>query len=312
MTKKLARTMLLLTALTAVATGCDRLTATVVGVSVLTSSPDMATAEGFPTSLASVFPTDPAFSGATAVAVGLGERESATSTSAPQPMGGASVTISFGGSTLEVCEADTGSYLATSIPGDCEQPSLDYLEDETYVTEIETSDDVHSVRITAPAAIPVSSISLSTDPCAVVNRYDPDSSNSFTSDTFCKHTRNQGMTVDWSSDSAASERNTFVTLLRFNFSGDGSAASFVDDTKWLADPGNPVFDNAPRDPGGMTDLVLETPATSADIPGSVFDTTGMYLLVVTNTELSTDSSSSLVLGSGALAGKGTAFFIWVN
>ena len=61
----------------------------------------------------------------------------------------------------------------------------------------------------------------------------------------------------------------------------------------------------------MIDLILNEPDTSVTIEGSVFDTDGLYFLILTSTKLSTDTDG-LSLGSGALSGVGTAFVFWVD
>ena len=58
-------------------------------------------------------------------------------------------------------------------------------------------------------------------------------------------------------------------------------------------------------------LVLGNAPTSADVPASVFDQTGVYFLVLTRAELSTDTDG-LAVGSGAMAGVGTVFAFWVE
>jgi hypothetical protein len=106
-------------------------------------------------------------------------------------------------------------------------------------------------------------------------------------------------------------------MMRLNFKGDTSdpitaAQAALEAENWEADTNNPIFDNFPHEAEEMISLVLDEPANTATIPGSTFNEQGMYLLVLTSTELSTDTSTNLSLGSGALAGSGTAWVFWVE
>jgi hypothetical protein len=300
-------TMMIVASIAATASGCDKLLATVMGVTMITASPEIDQAQGWDTDLATPLAgvmADDSMKGATLAGVALGERESATSTETPTPLGGADVSVSFGSAQVSLCEGDEGSYATTSIPaGECGDPALDYVEGELYVTDIETSDDVFTIEIEAPPQIPATSV---------------DFTPAFGNHTagalsLLQHNLNTALGLDWSGDSTASDNNTFVTLLRINFYGDpGVPADYTVGSNWGADPDNPIYDNAPRDSGAMIDIVTQAPETSATIDAGAFDTVGLYVLIVSNVELSTKTSSNLSIGSAALAGKGQSWIFWVD
>jgi len=305
-----------LVALALASGGCDQLTATTQAVSVLTASPDLASADGFDSNLTGLvdlnaLPT----SGIVGVAVGVAEKDSATSTKAPTPIDGALVHVSWdtdtGTQEAALCGASAsqpGTYAAANIEvpdfGGCADANLAYLPGTTYTTTIETSSAEHTIKVVAPPAIIPGDVAFTpaldtTSPIAGL--------------ALKGHALNEPLTVDWSGSPDAGDRHAFVTVVRINFTGDSAdPQSVLTDTNWSADSSNPVFNSAPTDPSQMIDLVINPPETSVDIPATAFSQTGLYFLVVTTAELSTDVSSNLAIGSGGLAGKGTAFVFFVN
>lgn len=299
---------------TVLAIGCDQLTATTQAVSVLTASPDFASADGFDAQLADLLGTQIealTANGAVAIAVGVAEKDSATSTSAPTPVEGALVRVSWSAGNVALCSGGTlaaGTYAASNVPQpslpSCSSAALMYVADDTYTTTIETSSAQHTIRVIAPPAIAAGDVEFtpplgSTSPVAGL--------------ALKSHAVNTALDVDWGGAPEAGDRHAFVTVVRINFAGDvGDAMSVADAANWTSDTQNPVYNSAPTEPAQMIDLVINPPATSEAIPASVFSETGLYFLVVTTAELSTDVSSNLAIGSGGLAGKGTAFVFFVN
>ncbi|MEE8408930.1 MAG: hypothetical protein V3T05_04955 [Myxococcota bacterium] len=292
--------------LLALATGCEQLTATVQAASFLTRTPDLANADGMDPDLVAALPLDDlSVKEGVGVFVGLAEKESATSTAAPIPIAGAGVEIAWETSQVLVCPIDEpdadGTYAATNLPTEtCGDPALAYVESTKYITRIETGTDLYTIEVIAPAGIDAANVSFSPNLAPAAD---------FFGASLKRHSANTKLTVDWSADPASNERNSFLTVVRLNFNGGGNA---LDAGAWTVDANNPVFDNFPREPKEMMDLVLKQPVTSVVIPAADFDTNGIYLIVLTPTELSTVVSSNLALGSGGLAGTGTAWIFLVD
>jgi hypothetical protein len=237
------------------------------------------------------------------VVAGLAEKESVTSTAAPTPIPGALVQLEWDSSAIDVCEINPqdpdGTYGASSIPSaDCGDDTLAYAEGSEYTTTFETGSDLYSITVTAPPAIDAGNVAFS--PAMT--------SAGVYGITGLKQHDGGDLLVDWSADPSANDRHAFLTLVRINFSGTDPLA----DNAWTPDANNPVYDNAPREPGAMIDLVLNEPVTHVTIPASAFSEEGIYLLILTPAELSTSVSSNLALGSGALAGAGTAWMFWAS
>jgi len=289
-------------------TACDQLSATMQGVSVLTTTPDLANAEGLDDQLATVLPFGSiGMPAATLAAVGVAQKESVTSTAAPTPITGAKVTIAWADQQVKVCEkADAaGAYAATSVPLDpCASPTLAYVEGTKYVTSIETGTDVYTINVTPPAAVNATAVTFSPQFATGTNVYGA---------VLPSHARGTDLKVDWSADPDAKKRHAFAVVARLNFVGDtANPAAALDAASWQADANNPVFDNTPRKPSEMIDLIINSPVPNTTVPGDNLNTTGLYVLVLTTTEVSTSVSSNLALGSGGLAGAGIAFVFWVD
>jgi len=247
---------------------------------------------------------------ATAVAVGLAEKDSATSTATPTPVTGAQISLSWDGEQVKLCEKNDaeGAYLSSSAVLDpldpCTKANLAYQEGATYNVNIETGTDAYSLEFTPPppvnAALVTFSPTLGTAPNMGV--------------ALKSHPQGVDLTVDWSQDTEAADRHAFAVLARIDYSGtDTSSINFLNPNNWQAAPQNPVFDNTPKEPGDMIKLIMNDPKTSLTIPGANYlNQPGLYVLVLTAVELSTEVSSNLALGSGALSGAGVAWIFWVD
>lgn len=301
------RAAALLSAVTIVgAAGCDELTSTTFAVSIISETPNIQDASGWDANLDTVIDASyvPA---ATLALVGVGERDGTFSTNVTS-IADAAVTVSWTADaqsySVALCGTATdGSYQASSVTGaDCADASLAYVPNAAYTTEIETATDVHTLEVTAPEAM---------DPTYVA--FSPAFTDAGLAPlTLDHHPLNTALTVDWSAAPNATEHDTFVTVVRVDFTEQTMThATVLNSANWSVDSANPVFDNTPRDPAGMFDLLQSAPPTSAEIPATTFDRQGLYVVVVTPTELS-DDTDNLMLGSAALAGKGTAFVFLVN
>jgi len=319
-TKPLAALALTLTLLGVAA--CDQLTATVQAVSALTRTPDLANSQGMDSQLTQILPLDQLeTTKGVGVITALGQKESVTSTAPPAPITGALVRVEWtdtqSGHKVSLCESAEagaeGTYHATNVPSDkkCGDPLLDYVDNTKYTTTIETASDLYTLSVTAPPAIDAANVTFTPalSPAAPVSM-----GSDLIGVSLPSHSKSSALTIDWSADAAASDRHAFLVVIRINFVGDATVAqSALQAANWQADPQNPVYDNAPRDPSGFIQLVTATPATSEEIPATTFDTTGLYIVLLTPVELSTEKSSNLaLLGSAALAGVGTSFVMWVD
>jgi hypothetical protein len=302
------RTLVLLAALSMLAAGCDQLTATVSAASVLTRTPDLANAENMQSSgLAPYLPLGALeVREGVGVLVAVGERETATSTAAPVPLSGATVQVGWDTDRITLCELTDvgaeGTYQATNVAGqECNRP-LVYDIGSYYRTEIETGSALYTMSVEAPAPLEANLVEF-TPQLSVASDY--------FGATLPRHAAGTPLTVDWSADTAVEDRHAFVTILRIRYVGGTGATDALDAASWQADP-QPVWDNFPRAAGDMIDLVASEPDTYATVPQATFDQDGVYILVVTITEISSDVSTNLFLGSSALAGAGTAFVFWVD
>lgn len=300
---------LLVLAASLIATACEQLTATVQGVSALTRTPDIAQAEGMPSELATALSAELAAiqeNGAVLTAVGLGERDSPTSTQAPTPIDNAMITLTWtGGGNISLCAGDEpGTYAATSVQaGTCGKPSLAYVAGTKYVTEIETADELYTITVVAPPAIQANQVTFTPQLSAASGIYGV---------SLKSHSAGAALTVDWSA--AGDDRPAFLTLFRIQYKGPSNDPNgATNGANWDAGNGQPVYDNFPKTPGEMIDLVLaDEKPTSLVIPGDRFVANSLYALIVTPTEISTDVSNNLSLGSGGMAGYGTAFVFWAD
>ena len=284
--------------------GCDQLTSKTQGVAVLTRTPSFADATDMTPQLAAALPLAGIDrNGATGVAFALGERDSLASTSIT-PVGNANITASWSGVTVGLCaqRSVVGTYAATSVSAAaCGDPRLAYVESTLYTFDVETGADQYTVRTIAP---PV----LAPDDVA----FDPPLSGlgNVNGAQLRRHERTTPLKVDWSG--AGVSEPAFITVFRIEYvGGGGDDAQSPSSWRLPAEP-NPVFENGPRTLGEYVNLIFnDNPPTAFTIPREVFGQPGLYITVVSPVAVATDISSNLSLGSGAVAGAGTAFAFWV-
>lgn len=288
--------------------GCDKLRATTLAVSVVTRTPELADAQGWDADLAGVLATDDLPLAVTAGLVAVMERESVTSTTAPKPIAGATVRIGWSNKSVTLCAVDdpdaAGTYQASSLPAPapCSNPTFTYEVGAEYETTIVTADDTHTLTITAPDRVDPTKVDFTPTP---TNAPAP-------LESVRQHSLGEALTVAWDRDAEAADKNTFLTVLRIDYNGaNNDPSSLLNGDNWQPEP-TPVYDTMPREAGEIIDLITQQPETSHEIPATVFDRKGLYILVVTATGLSSDTSSSLSIGSGAMAGIGTAFLFFVQ
>jgi hypothetical protein len=140
-------TRLLLCAL--LCTGCDEILSTTLAVSVITRTPELASAANEVIPATALGPLNQM---ATAIVCGVGQREDSTSTETPTPVTGAQVSVSFS-TSIQLCEIpdSQGTYGASSIPTeDCGDERLVYTDNTEYTTEISLGGDMYSVSVIAP------------------------------------------------------------------------------------------------------------------------------------------------------------------
>ncbi len=288
--------------------GCDKLLAKTDAVSIVTRTPSLDDALGMD-EFFDVLPSE-ARQDVTTVLVGVGERESTTSTEVT-PLAGAAVKVEFNGTRVSLCAAPEGegdgTYQANSIPNEetCGDEALTYIEDAEYTTTIETSSDVFTMKVTAPPPVVQSLVAFSPDIYAGDATLLPNGGELYTHD-------GSALTVDWHEDTAAADRNTFVVVARVRFTNAMGNDDVFDAGNWAFDKDqDTVFDTFPREASAMIDLITKEPETSVTIPSSAFDSAGLYALAVIPAELSQETEG-LGVASGALAGQGTVWVFWVD
>ncbi len=284
--------------------GCDQLMSKTQGVAVLTRTPSFADATDMTAQLAAALPLSGIDrNGSTGVAFALGERESLASTTIT-PIGNANITASWSGVTVGLCaqRSVAGTYTATSISAaNCSDARLAYEASSLYTFDVETGDDQYTVRVVAPTV-------LAPDDVA----FDPPLSGlgNVNGVQLRRHERTTPLKVDWSG--AGVSEPAFITVFRIEYVGTGGDDA-LDPSSWrLPSEPNPVFENGPRTVGEYVNLIFnDNPATAFTIPRETFGRPGLYITVVSPVAVATDISSNLSLGSGAVAGAGTAFAFWV-
>lgn len=285
---------------------CDQLTSDTQAVSFLTRTPDLAAAQGLGDSgLLSVLPLDD-FDDAGVFALTGAVRGDNLADSEKVPLVDAQVTLSFGTTAVDLCEtigedASDGTYAASNVENaHCSNAALTYQAGATYRTELVTAEDTYAVEVVAPEAL---------DPTEVTFNPAFQTPEDHFGASMQSHPRNTDLVADWSTSPQAGDRPFFTAVFRIKFEGSGPLDA-LDGSKWQVEEG-PVFDDLPKKPADMINLILNQPPTSVTIPGNTFDTAGVYFIIITATELST-TTERLLLGSGALAGYGTAFAVWVD
>ncbi len=284
--------------------GCEQLMSKTQGVAVLTRTPNLANATDMTAPLAAALPLrDIDGNGATGVAFALGERESLAQATI-MPINNANITASWGGVTVGLCAQRNvlGTYAATSIASaTCGDARLAYEERTLYTFDVETAADLYTVRVIAPAAL---------DPGDVT--FDPPLSglSNVNGVQLRRHARAMPLKVDWSG--AGVSEPAFIAVFRIEYVGSGGDDALEASSWRLPSEPNPVYENGPRTIGDYVNLIFnDSPPTAFTIPREVFGQTGLYIAVVSPVAVGTDISGNLSLGSGAVAGAGTAFTFWV-
>lgn len=275
--------------------GCDALTSTSTGVGVVTRTPDLAAASGMDQNLVTYLPIESvAKRNATVGVVILGNRASATSSNFSQTTG-ANVTLSFSGQSVDLCDNNNGTYSGTSVAGAaCADTALRYQPNAEYTFDAVTASDSFSMRVTAP---------VSMQPSAVTFTPALSAPTTFNGAVLQNHPRNTALEVNWENADAPA----FVTVFRVNYVGTNNALS---PQSWQADTSNPVFSNLPQSANDYVAIITGNQESTLTIPASAFSGRALYFVVVTLLEVSTETSG-LSIGSGAIAGAGTAFTFFV-
>ncbi|MBN1960320.1 MAG: hypothetical protein JW841_05195 [Deltaproteobacteria bacterium] len=280
-------------ALSLTVSGCEQLLSTTFAISMVTGTPDLANDDD---PLLAAIGAD-ALPSATNVIVGVGERDSITSTNPPSPIANAVVSINYNNNRVPLAaNNEKGSYEASSVNG----ANLTYELGVEYKTSINANDETYNLAVIAPQGIPkenvVFSPTMSQDPLLQVNI----------------HPNNTDLTIDWSSASGATKKQVLISLLKFTFLGDTENPFDYDEpSNWQANSSKPIFQNVPQSTSEMLDFFSKTPPTYIVIPGSKL-TTGTYILLVTMVDIDGNTSDNLSLGSCAIAGRATAFSFMVE
>lgn len=284
--------------------GCDQLSSKTQAVAVLTRTPNLADANGMTASLAAALPLSGLDqNGATGIAFALGERESFSSTNIT-PIATANITASWSGVTVGLCAQRSvlGTYAASSVSADaCGDARLTYEQNALYTFDVETSGDLYTVRVVAPTLLEANDVTFEPALSAITN---------VNGAQLRRHDRTTPLKIDWSNAGVAEP--AFITVFRIEYVGSGGDDALEPSSWRLPTEPNPVFENGPRSVGEYVNLIFnDSPQTSFTIPREVFARSGLYLTVVSPVAVATDISNNLSLGSGAVAGAGTAFAFWV-
>jgi hypothetical protein len=206
----------------------------------------------------------------------VGKRESGTSTEEPDPISGADVSVTAAGKAIALEETDQpGIYLKTSV----EDANLVYQEGATYVFDaiVPGSSETHGGEGVAPPKLTSSSLSFepALSPHPMVQQIKT-------------HSANSALKVSWDSGFG---RYAYVSVFRAD--------------KTNPDKPQQVFDTRPKTAKEVLDFVLGEPPTSVTVPAEVFNTDGLYalLLVAVNKggpRTNTFVGSPYLVGSGAV------------
>jgi hypothetical protein len=298
-----------------------QLTATVSAVVLLVETPnvlDTIDDPGLKIALALVMASEE-FDTVQQAVLGLGtviDRESATSKDF-KAINNATIRLSWlgdesGNATFCREESADGAYVASDITDDtCPSgASIEYHDETAYRADVTAEGDNYDISFVAPAPVVRNLVDMTpsfntlslTDPLSGINLNVP------------THPRDTALTVDWDADSATEGRDAFLTVVRVDYAGNvADASDFVNGANWSPDEANPIFDTFPRETDEIIDLILNAQTErSATVPADVFSETGLYLLVLTTTELSTSTSNNLFAASGAMAGAGVAWSFFVE
>jgi hypothetical protein len=294
--------------------GCDMLTATTFAAGALTRTPDLSnTSEvvGLNADLVTAFGGASQLPGGTVALVALADRGSITSTNVT-PVTGANVTVNYtlGGTAhgpYTLCPITSsgleGTYETTSmtIAGQSCVTAIDYVEGAAYIFSMSTASDSYSMRTTAPAALSTGAVVFSTPLVA------SSIAGVFPGTEKLVLTGTNDLTITWGS----STDNVFVAVFRMNYVGTSWPTDATTQASWQLPSQNPVYNDLPKDAGGLIDVITRNPPSSVVVPHATFTQAGFYLLTLTKATISTDTTN-LSIGSGALAGKSIAFAFLVE
>lgn len=213
----------------------------------------------------------------------VGERDSPTSTDAPQPISDATVRLTFAGNriSLPLADAERGLYATTSVM----DTNLEYVAGVAYAIEADTlGTTAGGALMAAPTELTPAALTLSPRPTDLHP----------TVREALVHPRNGALQISWTEQYG---RYGYVTVLRANRSA--------------PDQPEVVFDTRPITAQEVLDLVLN-PETSVDVPGEVFAADGFYAVVVVAVEKGDDLLPNTFLGSALLVGSSAAVILAVD
>ncbi len=255
--------------------GCDLLksaTATTVVAGLVVKTPGVGLAGKF------------AVSPEVLTTVWLGERESGTSTEAPEPLAGGHLQLVFAGNivTLKPHDSEAGLYETTSLV----EPNLVYQGGTSYAfvaRRTPTDDTNFGGSVVAPDE--VTEANLVTTPILAPRSDIP---------SVKIHHVNTDLRVRWT---AANGRFAYVTVFR-------------SDANNLTNP-EVVFDNQPETAQEYLDFIVGPPQTETTIAGSHFDRDGVYAVVIVVLDRGTAKTNTFI-GSPFLAGSGAAILMTIG
>lgn len=315
------RKLLCVIPLWAAITACD-LVSGATSIALLTKTPRINPGTELPADLYDKLPLASEemaqINNAVALVVGLVNADASNQEAPATPIAGAQVTVSWGANTATACEtSQPGAYVATNVKppeGGEAQDDCVYVENFDYVGKTGYAVDLldpatsqeYSISFTAPAAVEAGSVKF------LAGGNELGRGRDLADLELRQHTLNAELTVDWSGDADASRLRGAVSVFRLELSCDAHDATCVlNQESWTLDQeNNPVHHNIPTDVGALVKLVTATPEKSETIPGTVFSKSGLYLIALAPTEVST-TTSNLSIASGALAGIATLFVVWV-
>lgn len=264
------RSLLLLVPLVA---GCgivDAATATTVVGGLLVATPDVSVAQQIDLSSEVV---------ATAW---VGERDSPTSTEAPEPIEGAAVQVSIQGANVALPDVGGGRYATTSVMA----PGLVYTPGASYAFVAEANGARYGGTLPA-APTRLSPAALVLDPAPTAAHPDVPEA--------LLHPADTKLTVRFPEQYG---RFGYVTVLRANPND-------------ATDP-ELVFDNRPDTAQEILDLVVGNPSRTVEIPATAFAQDGIYAIIVVALERGADLLPNTFIGSPILVGSGAAVVVGVD
>jgi hypothetical protein len=217
----------------------------------------------------------------------VAERESATSTTEPKGIKGATVGITFPGNRVELPEegSQDGLYLTTSV----DDAALEYLDGTQYTFRATLPDGSvaeYGGTVKAPTRLSPAVLTLDPTPTAVF----PDLTQ------VGVHPKNTALTVSWPAEQYG--RYAYVSVFR-------AKANDLENPEL-------VFDNRPESAEEIIQFILGTPPTSVSIPADTFAQDGIYGVVVVIMNKQDDLLPNTFLGSPILAGSGAAILLGVS